>query len=119
MWCMLTRMSCTTDGAVTKIDRERVFAQKIIFDAAPDLSADTWEAQLRVSPDFGSDLIVAFSVDTADAAAGVLVLRLTEVQTAAITQDVGWYDLLRTTGGSDVSAFDRPLQAEIRNMPTT
>lgn len=112
-------MSCITSAAAAIIDRERVFAQNVIFDAEPDLSTDTWAAQLRVSPDFGSDLIADFVVDTTDAAIGVLVLRLTELETAAIVQDVAWYDLLRTTGGSDVTVFDRPLQAEIRNMPTT
>lgn len=112
-------MTCPPGTIAATIDRERVFAQNIIFDAAPDLSSDTFEAQLRVSPDSGSDLIASFTVDMTDAGSGTLVIRLAEAVTAAIVQDVGWYDLLKTTGGSPVSMFDRPLQAEIRNMPTT
>lgn len=111
-------MSCESDETAATIDRGREFAQQIDFDGAPDLSTDSWKAQLRSAPSSLSDLFTEFTVDTTDAATGVLILRLTPAVTATLSADAGWYDLLRTTGGSPVSIFDRPLQADIREMPT-
>ncbi len=111
-------MTCTDTTPAATIDRGRVFAQQIDFDGDPDLSADSWSAQLRKSPDPDSDLYASFTVDTTDAATGSLVLRLTQVQTDAIVADDGWYDLLRTTGSQPTTIFDRPLLAVIRDMPS-
>lgn len=112
-------MSCNHNDSAATIDRGRIFAQTVTFTGAPDLTGNTFESQLRKSPDPASDLIATFTVDVTDAATGVLVLRLTDTQTGALTDDGGWYDLLRTTSAAPTSMFDRPLRAEIRDMPTT
>lgn len=61
-----------------------------------DVSDWTIAAQLRVFPD--DEPFVAFAVDTAGAATGVVILRLTSEQTALLDRAYSW-DLQRTDSG--------------------
>lgn len=60
-----------------------------------DMSAGTWLAQIR--PGLRAEVVATFTVDTTSAATGVIVLRLTPEQTAALTthSSLNW-DLQRT-----------------------
>lgn len=84
-----------------------------------DVSGDTITSQIRVGKDFRSDLIaewdVAFLTDGTD---GELILTLDDSVTATITNDLGYMDLKRITGGEPVPVFDKPLEVLFKNSVT-
>lgn len=61
---------------------------------AMDLTGYTVESQIRDENSRDSVLIVAFTVDTPTPANGEIFLELTDLETGAITQDKGYYDIL-------------------------
>lgn len=67
-------------------------------DGDPINMAGTWRAQIRKRVSDAAAL-VAFTVDTTDAATGVLVLSLTKAETAALTDGGAWWDLEETGAG--------------------
>lgn len=84
-----------------------------------DVSNDTITSQIRVGKNFESDLIaewtVAFLTDGTD---GELILTLDDSITATITNDLGYMDLKRITGGEPVPVFDKPLEVLFKNSVT-
>jgi len=67
-----------------------------------NLSGSTFAAQLRTSPDDTAH--VDFSIDTTNAATGVLLLSLTHTQTAALGRLYAW-DLQQTDGSGKVTTL--------------
>lgn len=63
---------------------------------APDLTGRTFLCQLRRDP--ASAVVVTVTVDTAQAASGILTLRLTAAVTAPLTGTYVW-ELQQTTAG--------------------
>lgn len=62
-----------------------------------DVSGYSWLAQIRETTDSAA-VVEAFTVDTTNAATGVLVLRLSAAQAAELPRSARW-DLQRTAGG--------------------
>lgn len=65
-------------------------------DVPVPLSQGEWLAQIRVVP--GGRIVATFTVDASQADQGIIVLSLTEEETAAMSQG-GWWDLKDLTTG--------------------
>ena len=104
----------------TQISRGRVWSEVYSWQTsagvAEDISSEgPFTAEIRETPDHGSTLITAITIDDSDAANGNLTLSLTAAQTRAITQDVGYFDIVNA---SDEQMHDDLLQAAIVDRPT-
>jgi hypothetical protein len=84
-----------------------------------DVSADTITSQIRAQKDPTSTLIATWTVtEVTDGTDGELFLTLDNTITAAITDDTGFMDLKRITGGEPVPVFDKPLSVIFRDPVT-
>ena len=66
--------------------------------SAIDLAAGgayTFTAKMRTEKDGASTEIVSFTIDSTNYATGVVRIELTNVQTAAIDYEFGYYDILK------------------------
>jgi hypothetical protein len=103
------------------IRKGRDYSKKfIIKDSAGvviDLSAYTFKAQAREDWAYGSDLIKEFTIDSSGKASGEVIIKLTNTETLAITQDTGVYDLVLTDGSSiDETYVEGTI--DFREVPT-
>lgn len=64
-----------------------------VFGSATDVSARSYVAEVDTLAGVAQ---VTMTIDTADAADGTIVLSLTDVETAALTEPVYWWDLKQT-----------------------
>lgn len=84
-----------------------------------DVSSDAITSQIRVGKDFESDLIAEWDVTfLTDGVDGELILTLDDSVTVMITNDIGYMDLKRVTGGEPVNVFDKPLEVLFKNSVT-
>ena len=58
--------------------------------AAIDLSARTYQAQIRETRSPDAELLAEFAIDMTEAPAGDVVISLTDTQTAAMTRSGAW-----------------------------
>lgn len=65
-----------------------------------DLSGHTLESQLRATK--ASDVVVSFTVDTTDAAAGTVYLSLAAADTAELARGFYFFDLQWTDASGDL-----------------
>lgn len=68
-------------------------------------STSTWSAKLRSAP--GASVIATMTVDTTDAATGVLVVTTTDTVTAALTDPSVTWDLQETTAAGKLVTWLR------------
>lgn len=87
------------------------------FDLNQDITGDTIVAEIRADRASTSTLIATWTVAITDASLGTGTLTL-DNSSAAITDTVGWMDMLRVTGGEPISLFDEPLRVVFVDMPT-
>ena len=90
------------------IRRNRTYEKTFYFtdadNVALDLSTYTVKAEIRKELSYTSLLIGTFNIDMTDAANGNITLTFTEIETAAITESAGFWDLLfEVAGGSKES----------------
>jgi len=68
-------------------------------------------SQIRTEASMGADLVAEFAAAITDAATGWIELRLTELETEAITHDKGRWDLLLiSNGGLDYTYLEGAVQ---------
>lgn len=79
-----------------------------------NLVGDAYVAELQVSNEGDTVPEGAWTVDMADAATGLLVLRLTGTETAALGEGSWFYALKRTTASGPQTIFDGVLILEDR-----
>lgn len=88
-------------------------------DMGQDLTGVTVTSEIRVEPNQESDLIATWDVALeTTAVAGMLVLTLTELETADITADRGYMDLKKEEDGKSYAVFDQPLEVSFRGTVT-
>lgn len=84
-----------------------------------DVSADTFESEIRVDQDPTSTLIATWAISfLTDGIDGELVLTLDDSVSGPITQSKGYMDIKRITGGEPVPAFDKPLEVLFQKTVT-
>jgi hypothetical protein len=84
-----------------------------------DVSADTITSEIRADPDQSSELIATWVVTKPNGGAdGVLLLKLDDTITKAITANGGFMDLKRMFGGEPVAVFDKPIEVDFRGTVT-
>lgn len=84
-----------------------------------DVSADTLTSEIRAATDSSSPLIATWAVTYAtDGTDGELILTLDDAITSGVTDDRGYMDIKRVTGGEPVPVFDQPLEVIFRGTVT-
>jgi len=83
-------------------DYEQLFEFQQSNETAMDLTGYTIKSQIRARKNRTSDLLVEFTITTPDPTDGKVYLKLTDTQTADLTQSNGFYDILLTSpSGTD------------------
>jgi len=84
-----------------------------------DVSNDTITSEIRAMKDPESTLIATWAVAHAtDGVDGELILTLDDTDVADITNQRGYMDLKRITGGEPVPVFQEPLDVIFRKYVT-
>lgn len=84
-----------------------------------NVSADVITSEIRTDPDVNSPLIATWTVSFAsDGADGELILKLDDLVTSQIAQQVGYMDLKRVSNGEPIPVFDRPLEVLFQSTVT-
>lgn len=103
------------------IDKGRDFQKYFQFfdDTGAEINMTGYSitAELRLAEDYGSTLIETFTVDDTDIATGEIYIKLTSVQTAAISQSRGYYDIKITDSAGFISSWVKG-KAEIHGTVT-
>jgi hypothetical protein len=91
-----------------KIWRGTDFSEKYTFlqskgGPAEDFTGKTLAAHLRKQPDHNSTLIDEFTVDVTEIASGIVYLKFTKAETAALSGSIGYYDIVETVTATDIS----------------
>lgn len=88
-------------------------------DLGMDVSADTFESEIREGKDNTTTLIatwtIAFLTDGTD---GKLVLTLDDSVTSTITQKTGYMDLKRISVGEPLPVFNAPVKVLFKEVVT-
>lgn len=83
-----------------------------------DVSADTFESEIRDKVGVTSTLIATWDVAfLSDGTDGELVLTLDDTATDAITQKAGYMDIKRTSGGEPYEVFP-PIKVKFLEVVT-
>lgn len=72
-----------------------------------DVTPDTYTSQIRKARDVNSPLIATFTVTKPKPTE--LLCTLDDSVTAAITAQVGWWDIKRVVGGEPFNVFEEPV----------
>lgn len=92
---------------------------KVIVRLGMNVSADTFESEIRSEPDLEASLIATWVVSfVTNGADGELQLLLHDVTTKDIKANSGYMDLKRTSGGETIAVFDRPLEVIFQGAVT-
>lgn len=85
-----------------------------------DVSLDTITSEVKAEIDPDADPLVTFDVtfDT-DGTDGELILTVDDEDVSAVTQNYGWMDLKRVSGGEPLSVFLEPLRVKFQGVVTT
>ncbi|MET0787220.1 MAG: hypothetical protein ABWY25_10985 [Paenisporosarcina sp.] len=84
-----------------------------------DVSQDDISSEIRTQKDTESDLIATWDVANAtDGIDGELVLTLDDAVSATITEEMGYMDMKRVTGGEPIPVFGKPIPVIFRKVVT-
>ncbi len=91
----------------------------VSVDLGMDVSQDTITGEIRTKPDVDSVKICEWLVNfVTDGTDGLLTLTLDESITVQITQELGYMDLKRVSGGEPLAIFDKPLEVVFQGVVT-
>lgn len=105
---------------MSTFDIYRSRTNTVVLDYAddPDLSSDTFTAQIRATNERDGTLLATFAVDTSDAATGTIVFTLDNSVTADITADYGYFDVERVIDSEPTTVFP-PMRVRFVEVVTT
>lgn len=84
-----------------------------------DVSTDTFTSEIRTKPSVTSSLIVAWTCSfVTDGVDGELLLTIDNSLLASITQEFGYMDLKRVTGGEPIPVFSKPIKVVFQDSVT-
>jgi hypothetical protein len=84
-----------------------------------NVSADTFESEIRSEPNVDSPLLATWVVSfVTNGSDGQLLLVLDDLHTSQIAANTGYMDLKRVSNGEPISVFDRPLEVSFRGTVT-
>lgn len=92
-------LACT---AGDDYDHEITFVQS---DGVTPQNVSTWTFAAKVREDYASASGTAFSIDTTNAATGVIILSLSDTQTLALSGKTGVWDVDRTVSGKTLTVM--------------
>lgn len=84
-----------------------------------DVSADTITSEIRTEPSVDAPLIAEWDVSFAtDGTDGELIFVIDDLVAGQITQNSGYMDIKRVSGGEPYAVFDKPLEVKIQGSVT-
>lgn len=84
-----------------------------------DVSADTITSEIRSEPETTATLIMTWVVTFAtDGTDGELIFTIDDTATSGISENSGYMDIKRVSGGEPIPVFDRPLEVVFRGSVT-
>ena len=85
-----------------------------------DTSLDTITSQIRTQPDREAPLVATWSVSpVTDGSDGKYIFSLTSTVAGQILADSGYMDILRVSGGEELSILRQPIPVEFTGTVTT
>lgn len=85
-----------------------------------DVSQDTIRSQIRKGRSVTSAIIAEWAVSfRTDGRDGKLIFRLDDAVTSEITENMGFMDIKRVTGGEPIAVLESPIPVVFRSVITS